>query len=233
MFSLAVPCIVLGTQHQSKRLSRATQSLRQVRIIVVLDETVKIVNFDDLPPWQGDSNETAVLSTKLGRLSPVLRRAPADRKNTPSVNRTIQTDLHRPVPGIVEEALYTLGKTSRCSSPGRIRRSTAINFTKAVSGVPVPAEALARSASVMPIEAIDEIKNLFDCAHRSGLGNDDHRHVVTTPCASASALIAEGSLRCQFNLLQQGLTEGFVQVFLNIARMTKKWHCAKGLQSRG
>ena len=43
----------------------------------------------------------------------------------------------------------------------------------------------------MPI-GIDEIKNLFDYT-RTGLNNDDHRHLVTTQRASElGALIAKG-----------------------------------------
>lgn len=197
MFSLAVPCIVLGTPASIKRLSRAANHFARYASIVVLDKNgLKIEDFDDLPPWQGDSNETARALQQIRQALPqycdarLLIGGKTRRQSTDNPNGYIGN-----LPGIVEEALYTLRKDQPLFIAGGFGGAAALLARELGLGpdLPVPTEALAEINQCDAYrKAIDEIKNLFDYT-RTGLNNDDHRHVVTTQRASElGALIAKG-----------------------------------------
>ena len=197
MFSLAVPCIVLGTPASIKRLSRAANHFARDASIVVLDKNgLKIEDFDDLPPWQGDSNETAHALHQIRQALPqycdarLLIGGKTRRQSTDNPDGYIGN-----LPGIVEEALYTLRKGQPLFIAGGFGGAAALLARELELGpnLPVSAEALAENnESDAYRKAIDEIKKLFDPT-RTGLNNDDHRHLVTTQRASElGALIAKG-----------------------------------------
>ena len=197
MFSLVVPCIVLNTLASIKRLSQVADHFARNASIVVLDKNgLKIEDFDDLPPWQGDSNETAHALHQIRQALPqycdarLLIGGKTRRQSTDNPDGYIGN-----LPGIVEEALYTLRKGQPLFIAGGFGGAAALLARELELGpnLPVSAEALAENnESDAYRKAIDEIKKLFDPT-RTGLNNDDHRHLVTTQRASElGALIAKG-----------------------------------------
>ena len=197
MFSLAVPYVVLNTSESIKRLAEAADHFAGYASILVLDENGrKIEDFDDLQPWQGDSNETARALHHIRQALPqycdarLLIGGKTRRQSTDNPNGYIGQ-----FPGIVEEALYTLRKDQPLFIAGGFGGAAALLARELGLGpdLPVPTEALAEINQCDAYrKAIDEIKNLFDYT-RTGLNNDDHRHVVTTQRASElGALIAKG-----------------------------------------
>ena len=197
MFSLAVPCIVLNTSESIKRLDEAANHFAGYASIVVLDKNgLKIEDFDDLPPWQGDSNETAHALHQIRQAFPqycdarLLIGGKTQRKSENNPDGYIGN-----FPGIVEEALYTLRANRPLFIAGGFGGAAALLARELGLGpdLPIPPEALAEINQCDAYrKAIDEIKNLFDYT-RTGLNNDDHRHLVTTQRASElGALIAKG-----------------------------------------
>ena len=197
MFSLAVPCIVLNTSESIKRLDEAANHFAGYASIVVLDKNgLKIEDFDDLPPWQGDSNETAHALHQIRQALPqycdarLLIGGKTQRKSENNPDGYIGN-----FPGIVEEALYTLRANRPLFIAGGFGGAAALLARELGLGpdLPIPPEALAEINQCDAYrKAIDEIKNLFDYT-RTGLNNDDHRHLVTTQRASElGALIAKG-----------------------------------------
>jgi hypothetical protein len=197
MFSLAVPCIVLNTSESIKRLDEAANHFAGYASIVVLDKNgLKIEDFDDLPPWQGDSNETARALHHIRQALPqycdarLLIGGKTQRKSENNPDGYIGN-----FPGIVEEALYTLRANRPLFIAGGFGGAAALLARELGLGpdLPIPPEALAEINQCDAYrKAIDEIKNLFDYT-RTGLNNDDHRHLVTTQRASElGALIAKG-----------------------------------------
>ena len=91
--------------------------------------------------------------------------------------------------------MYTLRKGQPLFIAGGFGGAAALLARELELGpnLPVSAEALAENnESDAYRKAIDEIKKLFDPT-RTGLNNDDHRHLVTTQRASElGALIAKG-----------------------------------------
>lgn len=197
MFSLAVPCIVLNTLASIKRLSQVADHFARDASIVVLDKNgLKIEDFDDLPPWQGDSNETAHALHQIRQALPqycdarLLIGGKTQRKSENNPNGYIGN-----FPGIVEEALYTLRAAQPLYIAGGFGGAAALLARELELGpdLPVPAEALAEINQCDAYrKAIDEIKRRFDPTC-TGLNHDDLRRLATTQRASElGALTAKG-----------------------------------------
>lgn len=197
MFSLAVPCIVLNTSESIKRLDEAANHFAGYASILVLDENGrKIEDFDDLQPWQGDSNETA---RALHHIRQALPQYCDARLLIGGKTRRQSTDIPNgyigDFPGIVEEALYTLRKGQPLFIAGGFGGAAALLAHKLGLGrdLPVPDEALAEINQCDAYrKAIDEIKRLFDPT-RTGLNADDLQRLTTTQRASElGALVTKG-----------------------------------------
>ena len=197
MFSLAVPCIVLNTSESIKRLTQAADHFAGYASILVLDKNGhKIEDFDDLQPWQGDSNETAYA---LHRIRQALPQYCDARLLIGGKTRRQSTDIPNgyigDYPGIVEEALYTLKKGQPLFIAGGFGGAAALLARELGLGrdLPVPAEALAEINQCDSYQnAIDEIKRLFDPT-RTGLNADDLQRLTTTQRASElGALVTKG-----------------------------------------
>ena len=197
MFSLAVPYVVLNTSESIKRLNEAANHFSGYASILVLDENgQKIEDFDDLQPWQGDSNETA---RALHHIRQALPQYCDARLLIGGKTRRQSTDIPNgyigDFPGIVEEALYTLRKGQPLFIAGGFGGAAALLARELGLGrdLPVPDEALAEiNQCVAYRDAIDEIKRLFDPT-RTGLNGDDLRCLATTQRASElGALAAKG-----------------------------------------
>ena len=197
MFSLAVPCIVLNTSESIKRLDEAANHFAGYASIVVLDKNgLKIEDFDDLPPWQGDSNETA---RALHHIRQALPQYCDARLLIGGKTRRQSTDIPNgyigDFPGIVEEALYTLRKGQPLFIAGGFGGAAALLARELGLGrdLPVPDEALAEIKLCDAYrKAVDEIKKRFDPT-RTGLNDDDLRCLATTQRASElGALAAKG-----------------------------------------
>ena len=197
MFSLAVPYVVLNTSESIKRLNDAANHFSGYASILVLDEYgQKIEDFDDLQPWQGDSNETA---RALHHIRQALPQYCDARLLIGGKTRRQSTDIPNgyigDFPGIVEEALYTLRKGQPLFIAGGFGGAAALLARELGLGrdLPVPDEALAEiNQCVAYRDAIDEIKRLFDPT-RTGLNGDDLRCLATTQRASElGALAAKG-----------------------------------------
>lgn len=197
MFSLAVPYVVLNTSESIKRLNEAANHFSGYASILVLDEYgQKIEDFDDLQPWQGDSNETARALHHIRQALPQYCNA---RLLIGGKTRRQSTDIPNgyigDFPGIVEEALYTLRKGQPLFIAGGFGGAAALLARELGLGrdLPVPDEALAEiNQCVAYRDAIDEIKRLFDPT-RTGLNGDDLRCLATTQRASElGALAAKG-----------------------------------------
>ena len=197
MFSLAVPCIVLNASESIKRLSEAADHFAGYASILVLDENGrKIEDFDDLQPWQGDSNETA---RALHHIRQALPQYCDARLLIGGKTRRQSTDIPNgyigDFPGIVEEALYTLRKGQPLFIAGGFGGAAALLARELGLGrdLPVPDEALAEIKLCDAYrKAVDEIKERFDPT-RTGLNDDDLRCLATTQRASElGALIAKG-----------------------------------------
>jgi hypothetical protein len=197
MFSLAVPCIVLNTLASIKRLSQVADHFARNASIVVLDKNgLKIEDFDDLPPWQGDSNETAHALHQIRQALPqycdarLLIGGKTQRKSENNPDGYIGN-----FPGIVEEALYTLRAAQPLYIAGGFGGAAALLARELELGpdLPVPAEALAEINECAPYrEAIDEIRRLLDSTP-NGLNDNDRRRLATTQRASElGALTAKG-----------------------------------------
>lgn len=197
MFSLAVPYVVLNTSESIKRLTQAADNFAGYASILVLDENGrKIEDFDDLPPWQGDSNETARALHHIRQALPqycdarLLIGGKTRRQSTDIPNGYIGN-----FPGIVEEALYTLNKGQPLFIAGGFGGAAALLARELGLGrdLPVPDEALAEINLCDAYQkAIDEIKRLFDPT-RTGLNPHDLRRLATTQRASElGALAAKG-----------------------------------------
>lgn len=197
MFSLAVPYVVLNTSKSIKRLNEAANHFSGYASILVLDENgQKIEDFDDLQPWQGDSNETA---RALHHIRQALPQYCDARLLIGGKTRRQSTDIQNgyigDFPGIVEEALYTLRKGQPLFIAGGFGGAAALLARELGLGrdLPIPDEALAEiNQCVAYRDAIDEIKRLFDPT-RTGLNGDDLRCLATTQRASElGALAAKG-----------------------------------------
>lgn len=197
MFSLAVPYVVLNTSESIKRLAEAANHFSGYASILVLDENGrKIEDFDDLQPWQGDSNETA---RALHHIRQALPQYCDARLLIGGKTRRQSTDIPNgyigDFPGIVEEALYTLRKGQPLYIAGGFGGAAALLARELELGpdLPVPAEALAEINECAPYrEAIDEIRRLLDSTP-NGLNDNDRRRLATTQRASElGALIAKG-----------------------------------------
>lgn len=197
MFSLAVPYVVLNTSESIKRLNEAANHFSGYASILVLDEYgQKIEDFDDLQPWQGDSNETA---RALHHIRQALPQYCDARLLIGGKTRRQSTDIPNgyigDFPGIVEEALHTLRKGHPLFIAGGFGGAAALLARELGLGrdLPVPDEALAEiNQCVAYRDAIDEIKRLFDPTH-TGLNGDDLRCLATTQRASElGALAAKG-----------------------------------------
>lgn len=197
MFSLAVPYVVLNTSESIKRLNEAANHFSGYASILVLDEYgQKIEDFDDLQPWQGDSNETARALHHIRQALPQYCNA---RLLIGGKTRRQSTDIPNgyigDFPGIVEEALYTLRKGQPLFIAGGFGGAAALLARELGLGrdLPVPDEALAEiNQCVAYRDAIDEIKRQFDPT-RTGLNGDDLRCLATTQRASElGALAAKG-----------------------------------------
>ena len=197
MFSLAVPYVVLNTSESIKRLDEAANHFSGYASILVLDENgLKIEDFDDLPPWQGDSNETA---RALHHIRQALPQYCDARLLIGGKTRRQSTDIPNgyigDFPGIVEEALYTLRKGQPLFIAGGFGGAAALLARELGLGrdLPVPDEALAEIKLCDAYrKAVDEIKERFDPT-RTGLNDDDLRCLATTQRASElGALIAKG-----------------------------------------
>ena len=197
MFSLAVPYVVLNTSESIKRLDEAANHFSGYASILVLDENgLKIEDFDDLPPWQGDSNETALALHHIRQALPqycdarLLIGGKTRRQSTDIPNGYIGD-----FPGIVEEALYTLRKGQPLFIAGGFGGAAALLARELGLGrdLPVPDEALAEIKLCDAYrKAVDEIKKRFDPT-RTGLNDDDLRCLATTQRASElGALAAKG-----------------------------------------
>ena len=197
MFSLAVPYVVLNTSESIKRLAEAADHFAGYASILVLDENGrKIEDFDDLQPWQGDSNETARALHHIRQALPqycdacLLIGGKTRRQSTDIPNGYIGD-----FPGIVEEALYTLRKGQPLFIAGGFGGAAALLARELGLGrdLPVPDEALAEIKLCDAYrKAVDEIKERFDPT-RTGLNDDDLRCLATTQRASElGALIAKG-----------------------------------------
>ena len=197
MFSLVVPCIVLNTLASIKRLSQVADHFARNASIVVLDKNgLKIEDFDDLPPWQGDSNETAHALHQIRQALPqycdarLLIGGKTQRKSENNPDGYIGN-----FPGIVEEALYTLRAAQPLYIAGGFGGAAALLARELELGpdLPVPAEALAEINECAPYrEAIDEIRRLLDSTP-NGLNDNDRRRLATTQRASElGALTAKG-----------------------------------------
>ena len=197
MFSLAVPYVVLNTSESIKRLAEAADHFAGYASILVLDENGrKIEDFDDLQPWQGDSNETA---RALHHIRQALPQYCDARLLIGGKTRRQSTDIPNgyigDFPGIVEEALYTLRKGQPLFIAGGFGGAAALLARELGLGrdLPVPDEALAEIKLCDAYrKAVDEIKERFDPT-RTGLNDDDLRCLATTQRASElGALIAKG-----------------------------------------
>ena len=197
MFSLAVPYVVLNTSESIKRLNEAANHFSGYASILVLDENgQKIEDFDDLQPWQGDSNETA---RALHHIRQALPQYCDARLLIGGKTRRQSTDIPNgyigDFPGIVEEALYTLRKGQPLFIAGGFGGAAALLARELGLGrdLPVPDEALAEIKLCDAYrKAVDEIKERFDPT-RTGLNDDDLRCLATTQRASElGALIAKG-----------------------------------------
>ena len=197
MFSLAVPYVVLNTSESIKRLDEAANHFSGYASILVLDENgLKIEDFDDLPPWQGDSNETA---RALHHIRQALPQYCDARLLIGGKTRRQSTDIPNgyigDFPGIVEEALYTLRKGQPLFIAGGFGGAAALLARELGLGrdLPVPDEALAEIKLCDAYrKAVDEIKKRFDPT-RTGLNDDDLRCLATTQRASElGALAAKG-----------------------------------------
>lgn len=197
MFSLAVPYVVLNTSESIKRLDEAANHFSGYASILVLDENgLKIEDFDDLPPWQGDSNETARALHHIRQALPqycdarLLIGGKTQRKSENNPDGYIGN-----FPGIVEEALYTLRAAQPLYIAGGFGGAAALLARELELGpdLPVPAEALAEINECAPYrEAIDEIRRLLDSTP-NGLNDNDRRRLATTQRASElGALTAKG-----------------------------------------
>ena len=197
MFSLAVPYVVLNTSESIKRLDEAANHFSGYASILVLDENgLKIEDFDDLPPWQGDSNETARALHHIRQALPqycdarLLIGGKTRRQSTDIPNGYIGN-----FPGIVEEALYTLRAAQPLYIAGGFGGAAALLARELGLGrdLPVPDEALAEIKLCDAYrKAVDEIKERFDPT-RTGLNDDDLRCLATTQRASElGALTAKG-----------------------------------------
>ena len=197
MFSLAVPYVVLNTSESIKRLTQAANHFSGYAPILVLDENGrKIEDFDDLQPWQGDSNETACALHHIRQALPqycdarLLIGGKTRRQSTDIPNGYIGD-----FPGIVEEALYTLRKGQPLFIAGGFGGAAALLAHELDLGrdLPVSDEALTEINQCDSYrEAIDEIKGQFDPT-RTGLNDDDLRRLATTQRASElGALAAKG-----------------------------------------
>lgn len=197
MFSLAVPYVVLNTSESIKRLTQAADNFAGYASILVLDENGrKIEDFDDLQPWQGDSNETARALRHIRQALPqycdarLLIGGKTRRQSTDIPNGYIGD-----FPGIVEEALYTLRKGQPLFIAGGFGGAAALLARELGLGrdLPVPDEALAEINLCDAYQkAIDEIKRLFEPT-RTGLNPHDLRRLATTQRASElGALAAKG-----------------------------------------
>lgn len=197
MFSLAVPYVVLNTSESIKRLDEAANHFSGYASILVLDENgLTIKDFDDLPPWQGDSNETA---RALHHIRQALPQYCDARLLIGGKTRRQSTDIPNgyigDFPGIVEEALYTLRKGQPLFIAGGFGGAAALLARELGLGrdLPVPDEALAEIKLCDAYrKAVDEIKKRFDPT-RTGLNDDDLRCLATTQRASElGALAAKG-----------------------------------------
>ena len=197
MFSLAVPYVVLNTSESIKRLNEAANHFSGYASILVLDENgQKIEDFDDLQPWQGDSNETA---RALHHIRQALPQYCDARLLIGGKTRRQSTDIPNgyigDFPGIVEEALYTLRKGQPLFIAGGFGGAAALLARELGLGrdLPVPDEALAEIKLCDAYrKAVDEIKKRFDPT-RTGLNDDDLRCLATTQRASElGALAAKG-----------------------------------------
>lgn len=197
MFSLAVPYVVLNTSESIKQLAEAADHFAGYASILVLDENGrKIEDFDDLQPWQGDSNETA---RALHHIRQALPQYCDARLLIGGKTRRQSTDIPNgyigDFPGIVEEALYTLRKGQPLFIAGGFGGAAALLARELGLGrdLPVPDEALAEIKLCDAYrKAVDEIKERFDPT-RTGLNDDDLRCLATTQRASElGALIAKG-----------------------------------------
>ena len=197
MFSLAVPYVVLNTSESIKRLDEAANHFAGYASILVLDKNGhKIEDFDDLQPWQGDSNETACALHHI-------RQALAQYCDARLLigGKTLRQSPDNPngyigdYPGIVEEALYTLRKGQPLFIAGGFGGAAALLARELGLGrdLPVPDEALAEINLCDAYQkAIDEIKRLFEPT-RTGLNPHDLRRLATTQRASElGALAAKG-----------------------------------------
>ena len=197
MFSLAVPYVSLTSSASIEILSQAANHFARNASIVVLDKNgLKIEDFDDLPPWQGDSNETARALHNIRQALPqycdarLLIGGKTRRQSTDIPNGYIGS-----FPGIVEEALYTLRKGQPLFIAGGFGGAAALLARELGLGrdLPVPAEALEEIDQCDAYrQAINEIKGLFN-SERTGLNDDDLRRLATTRRASElGALVAKG-----------------------------------------
>ena len=197
MFSLAVPYVSLTSNASIERLSQAANHFARNASIVVLDKNgLTIKDFDDLPPWQGDSNETAHALHHIRQDLPqycdarLLIGGKTRRQSTDIPNGYIGQ-----FPGIVEEALYTLRKGQPLFIAGGFGGAAALLARELGLGrdLPVPAEALEEIDQCADYRnAIDEIKRLFDPT-RTGLNADDLQRLTTTQRASElGALVTKG-----------------------------------------
>lgn len=198
MFSLAVPYVVLNTSESIKRLDEAANHFSGYASILVLDENgLKIEDFDDLPPWQGDSNETA---RALHHIRQALPQYCDARLLIGGKTRRQSTDIPNgyigDFPGIVEEALYTLRKGQPLFIAGGFGGAAALLARELGLGrdLPVPDEALAEIKLCDAYrKAVDEIKKRFDPT-RTGLNDDDLRCLATTQRASELGTLAAKGL---------------------------------------
>jgi len=197
MFSLAVPYVSLTSNASIERLSQAANHFARNASIVVLDKNgLTIKDFDDLPPWQGDSNETARALHQIRQALPqycdarLLIGGKTRRQSTDIPNGYIGQ-----FPGIVEEALYTLRKGQPLFIAGGFGGAAALlaHELELEPDLPVPAEALEEIGQCDDYrKAIDEIKGLFN-SERTGLNPNDLRRLATTQRASElGALAAKG-----------------------------------------
>ena len=197
MFSLAVPYVVLNTSESIKRLDEAANHFSGYASILVLDENGrKIEDFDDLQPWQGDSNETA---RALHHIRQALPQYCDARLLIGGKTRRQSTDIPNgyigDFPGIVEEALYTLRKGQPLFIAGGFGGAAALLARELGLGrdLPVPDEALAEIKLCDAYrKAVDEIKKRFDPT-RTGLNpNDLRRHATTQRASELGALAVKG-----------------------------------------
>lgn len=197
MFSLAAPYVSLTSSASIERLSQAANHFAGYASIVVLDKNGrKIEDFDHLTPWQGDPKETASALRQIRQALPrycdarLLIGGKTRRKSTDNPN-----GYSGNLPGIVEEALYTLRAGQPLFIAGGFGGAAALLARELGLGpdLPVPPEALEEiDQSDNYRKAIDEIKELFN-SECTRLDPNDLRHLATTQRASElGALITKG-----------------------------------------